>query len=228
MNGRIVKLEIPVHQAVQELLPWYVSGRLGTEETARVQEHLHTCSLCQEELEWQRQLRAASPPIMDGLDVDSALAKLLPRLDEAAAAQPAIAPPAPQVDAPARWWRSLATQAANEPHWLRWALAGQFAVIASLALLLAQPDAPRYQLLGASSQDSANLVVMFQPGTPENKLRRILQANGARLVDGPTVTDAYLLQVPTASRDEVLQRLRAEPDITLAEPLGGAPDGGHR
>jgi hypothetical protein len=224
MSGRIVKLEIPVHQAVQELLPWYVSGRLGTEETAKVQEHLHTCGLCQEELEWQRQLRAASPPIVDGLDVDSALAKLLPRLDEAAAPQPAEAPPAPQVDAPAHWWRR---PAANEPRWLRWALAAQFTVIAGLALLLVQPDTPRYQLLGASTQASANLVVMFQPGIPESKLRRILQANGARLVDGPTVTDAYLLQVPGASRDNVLQRLRAEPDITLAEPLDGGPDGGH-
>jgi hypothetical protein len=53
-----------------------------------------------------------------------------------------------------------------------------------------------------------------------------LQANGARLVGGPTETDAYLLAVPGDRRDQVLLRLRTEASIKLAEPLGGKGDGG--
>jgi hypothetical protein len=100
-------------------------------------------------------------------------------------------------------------------------------VIAGLLLLLARPAAPpRYELLGAAAQPQANLVVVFQPGTRESELRGILQANGARLVGGPTETDAYLLAVPGDKRDEILLRLRTEASIRLAEPLGGSGDGG--
>ena len=36
MNGRILKLEVPEHQAVQELLSWHASGRLAPDEAERV------------------------------------------------------------------------------------------------------------------------------------------------------------------------------------------------
>jgi tRNA A22 N-methylase len=64
-------------------------------------------------------------------------------------------------------------------------------------------------------------VVVFQPNTSERELRRILQARNARVVDGPTVTDAYLISVPDASRAQALQALRAESAVKLAEPLDG-------
>jgi hypothetical protein len=217
MSGRIVTLELPPHQAVQEQLPQYLSGRLNAEESAKLQQHLYTCTQCQAELDWQRQLRAASPPIMDGLNMEAALAKLLPRLDAAPVT------PHPAQNAQVSWWRRAA---ANETSWLRGALAAQFLVIAGLVLLLARPEAPHYQLLGATGQLNANLVVMFQPGLPEAELRRLLLANDARLVDGPTVTDAYLLAVPPAKRDLALRSLRAEPGIKLVEPLGSIAEGG--
>lgn len=214
MNGRIVSLDVAVHNAMQEQMPLYLSGRLDEAAAARLRQHLQTCALCREELEWQRELRSASPSLDAGLDMERALARLQPRLDEL-------------VDASAQqtlpWWRRAA---ANEPRWLRWALAGQCVVIAGLALLLLRPSPPRYELLGAAAQPQANLVVVFQPGTRESELRSILQANHARLVGGPTETDAYLLAVPGDQRDEVLLRLRTEANIKLAEPLGGSGDGG--
>ncbi len=215
MNGRIVNLDVAVHNAMQEQLPLYLSGRLDEAASAKLQQHLQSCALCQEELEWQRKLRSASPPLPEGLDMERALAKLTPRLQEAADA-PAEPPALP-------WWRRAA---ANEPRWLRWALGAQCLVIAGLALLLVRPaSAPRYTLLGTAGQTQANLVVVFQPGTRERELRGILQANQARLVGGPTETDAYLLAVPGDKRDAVLLRLRTEASIKLAEPLGGSGDG---
>ncbi|MTW14291.1 hypothetical protein GM658_27110 [Pseudoduganella eburnea] len=218
MNGRIVNLDVAVHNAMQEQMPLYLAGRLDEAASARLQQHLQSCALCQEELAWQRKLRSASPPLAEGLDMERALARLAPQLAETAAAPAAPAMPA------LPWWRRAA---ANEARWLRWALAAQCVLIAGLVLLLARPDAtPRYALLGSPAQAQANVVVVFQPGTRESELRGILQANGARLVGGPTETDAYLLAVPGGQRDQILLRLRTEASIKLAEPLGGKGDGG--
>ena len=60
--------------------------------------------------------------------------------------------------------------------------------------------------------------VTFRPDTPEAELRRIVRASGARIVGGPTVTDAWLVGAD-GRLDPVLARLRAEPAVTLAEPL---------
>ncbi len=65
-------------------------------------------------------------------------------------------------------------------------------------------------------------MVVFKPETAERELRRILQANGAHVVDGPTVTDAYLLSVPDPQQARA--RLRGEAAVALAETLdGGTP-----
>jgi hypothetical protein len=45
----------------------------------------------------------------------------------------------------------------------------------------------------ASRAGRARLAVVFRPDTPEHELRRIVRANGARIVGGPTTADAWLL-----------------------------------
>lgn len=217
MSGRIVNLEVAVHNAVQEQLPMYLAGRLDPAAAAKLELHLQSCAQCQEELEWQRMLKSASPPVCEGLDMERALARLAPQL-----AAPANAAPATAL---LPWWRRLA---ANEAHWMRWAVAAQFAMIAGLLLLLPRHAPSRYELLGSGATTQANLVVMFQPGTLESELRGILQANSARLVGGPTEADAYLLTVPDDRREQALARLRSDAHVKLAEPLGGSGDGGPR
>ncbi len=159
-------------------------------------------------------------------DMEAALARLLPRLDSRAPAAPAgLAAggrPAPlRWRAPA-WWRALSARRAPWAPWPPWtwsALAAQFVVIAGLAALLAERPAtpPAYRLLGNADTAGANLVVVFKPDTTERELRRLLRASQARVVDGPTVTDAYLLAVPDPQRARV--RLRAESAVVLAEAL---------
>ncbi|WP_332851646.1 zf-HC2 domain-containing protein [Duganella sp. S19_KUP01_CR8] len=235
-------MDIPAHQAVQELLPWHASGQLAPEEAQRVQEHLQTCAECRRELEWERELRAeaaASDALPEGVDMERALARLMPALGPQEHAAPAAQPsPAVGVDAGASinananvsvnvsagrvsWWRAAA---ANQPSWLRWTVAAQWVAIIGLGALLLRPDsepAP-YRVLGSAVSSGGNLVVIFQPDTTERELRRILQAQGARVVDGPTVTDAYLLNVPAAGRAQALQSLRADPAVKLAEALDGS------
>jgi hypothetical protein len=84
----------------------------------------------------------------------------------------------------------------------------------------------RYHALGAApAPASGNVVVMFRPDTREQDLRRTLNAAHARLVDGPTAADAYLLHVPSAERAAALVRLKGQADVVLAEPIdpGGPP-----
>ncbi|MBV6319561.1 zf-HC2 domain-containing protein [Duganella violaceipulchra] len=227
MNGRIFRMDIPAHQAVQELLPWHASGQLAPEEAQRVREHLQTCVECRRELEWERELRAeaaASDAMPEGVDMERALARLMPALGPQEHGGTPATLPSPVAGTSAgrvSWWR---TAAANQPSWLRWTMAAQWVAIIGLGALLLRPDnaAAPYRVLGSAVSSGGNLVVIFQPDTTERELRRILQAQGARVIDGPTVTDAYLLNVPAAGRERALQSLRADPAVRLAEALDGS------
>jgi anti-sigma factor RsiW len=219
MNGRVFRIDIPAHQAVQELLPWYAAGQLAPDEARRVHEHLQACAQCRQDLEWEHGVRAdaAQDPLPAGLDMEAALARLMPALGPQERAEAPLPTASP-------WWR---VAAANQPSWLRWAVAAQWVVIAGLGALLLRPAAEPgiYRALGSGAAATGNLVVVFQPNTTERELRRVLQAQNARVVDGPTVTDAYLLSVPAASRAQALKALRADAAVKLVEPLdgGGAP-----
>ena len=230
MNGRVFRLDIPEHQAVQELLPWYASAQLPADETRRVHAHLQGCAQCRHELEWEHGMRVdaamSADQLPQGVDMERALARLLPALGPQERINAPSAATAAPVDAAAAitpqrasWWRSAA---ANQSSWLRWAVAAQWVAIIGMGALLLRPDeTPAYHVLGAGPAAGGNMVVMFQPNTSERDLRHILQAQNARIVDGPTVTDAWLLNVPAERHAQVLKALRANAAVKLAEPLDG-------
>jgi hypothetical protein len=62
-------------------------------------------------------------------------------------------------------------------------------------------------------------VVVVEPTTTEAELRRILRDAGARIVDGPTQANAYVLDVPAMRQAQALQALRAEHALVLVERL---------
>lgn len=197
------------HRAAREALPWLLNGSLEGAELDAVQAHVRTCALCREELGQLRMLREAGlASAAPAIDPERALARMRTRLDAArpAAPRPGLLP---------RWRARLV---ANEPAWLRGALVAQAAVIAALLVALVRPgDGGAYHVLGAGARQDASLVVVFKPQTTESEMRRIARTSGVRIVDGPTVTDAYLVSATDATI--ALARLRAEPAVTLAEPL---------
>lgn len=215
MSGSIVHLNTDAHQTAQELLPWFVLGTLNREETALVQEHLNTCSQCQADLELQRKLQAVTPAPRVELDVNSAFAKLKPQLASVRQEQrtPGIEQRLEQLRQRARQW------------WMPWVIAVQTAALACLCVVVlhAQPEAAAptgpYHVLGAGLPGNGNVVVMFKPQTSEVELRRILRQADARLVDGPTVAGAYVLQVGDDKRARVLDALHREAAVTMAESL---------
>jgi hypothetical protein len=208
------------HRAAREALPWLLNGSLDSVERDAVQAHVQSCVVCREELEMLRALRrAGSLHPVPSFDPERALARMLPRIDDIATGPPqkGAAPGMLQ-----RWRERLA---ANDGTWLRRATLAQSAVIASLLVALIWPAAPgndAYHVLGASAHPQARLIVVFRPDTTERELRRILRSSGLRIVNGPTVTDAYLVNA-NGSAGAAVVRLRAEPAVLLAEPLG--PEG---
>jgi hypothetical protein len=94
------------------------------------------------------------------------------------------------------------------------------ATVAVLVVPVLKPAPAPYHTLGSAPPPATgNAIVIFRPDTSEQELRQTLNANGARLVDGPTAADAYVLHLPAERRDAVLVRLRADHDVVLAEPI---------
>jgi anti-sigma factor RsiW len=146
------------------------------------------------------------------------------------AQRPSLRPAAAPVRKPpasAGWFDAVRRGWGASPAWLGWAAAAQFAllVVAGAVILQGRIGAPtaQYHALGSAPQAAAaNLTVIFRPETPERSLREALGAARARIVGGPTEAGAYLLQTADAERAAALGRLRARPDVVMAEPLDPA------
>ncbi len=197
----VVPMEHDEHMAVQALLPWYARGQLGDEEMAQMQGHLLHCQACRDELATERPMQtllSTAGALPAQASAQAGLAKLHARMQ-------------------ARPGRAVA------PQWMPWALGLQGAALALLLglWLQARETEPAYRGLSAPGSRSvaADALVMFRPGTSEQQLRELLQAQGASIVAGPTETGAWLLRVDARG----LAALRASPAVALAEPLQPGP-----
>src|SRR5689334_23164327 len=208
MSGRVVKLDPAAHKVADALLPWFVNGTLDGDERAFVEEHVGECALCRQEVEWLRSLHAACVAGEASSGASSAFRKLRLRLE-----------------APRGRARGLSLRfRPRAPRWTHWVIGAQLALIAGLSTIWFQDgdQAARYRTLGAASVAGPSrgaLVVVFDPGASEAELRRVLREADARVVDGPTQSNAYILDVPSGRREQALRTLRAQRSVTLAEPL---------
>ena len=216
MTGRIIRLHGDPHQETQALLPWYVTGQLDASDQAQVEAHLGHCAECQAELKIERNLQLEIAAL--SLDAEHSWAQLRRR--------PEFKPPRRRSAASVGVWlkaagRDAARQWRSGAPGLRWAVAAQFLLILVLGVLvLPTARTARYHALGAAPIAAAgNAVVVFRPDTPERALREALEASHARVVDGPTSADAYVIHIPPAERAAALARLRRRGDIALAEPV---------
>lgn len=212
MNGRVLPLQGSEHTAVDALLPFYVNGTLQGEELDRVRQHVAACDACRREADWLR-------------DVFAACAAISP-LPNPALTTHADRMTARTVDGPPQRSHSpIVTGWRSTQPWVRTLVAAQLAALAVLTALLAADvtDQPSYRTLGADAHSAPNrdaIAVMFDPTITEAEMRRVLASARARIVDGPTATHAFVLEVPTAQLGEAIQKLRAERAVLFAEPLG--------
>ncbi|MEO8926343.1 MAG: zf-HC2 domain-containing protein [Caulobacteraceae bacterium] len=215
MMGRIVELHGDRHQEAQSLLPWYVTGQLDPSDQAQVEAHLLECPECQAELKTEHRLKSELADLP--FEIEHGWTRLRGRLDERRAdTAPGVLTwlGAARRDV-GRRWRAAAPG-------LGWALAAAQIVVFLLVGVSTLPSSQpaRYRTLGAApAPATGNVVVIFRPDTSEADLRATLKASHARLVDGPTAADAYVLHVPAGERLSALARLREKADIELAEPI---------
>ena len=211
MTGRVVPLNASEHAAIDALLPWYVNGTLRGDELGRVERHVAVCPACRREVDWLKDVFAACAAIAPLPDVPASLSGSAPTLGPSAR--------------PRTWRARVGDGLRSSPPWIRWLMAAQLAGMAILATLLTFDNGsePSYRTLGAVAQPTSageTIAVMFDPAITEAELRSVVRAIGARVVDGPTATHAYVLEVPAANAGLAVAKLRAEARVRLAEPLG--------
>jgi hypothetical protein len=76
----VIPLDRQNHEAVQALLPWYLTRRLEPGELALVERHLALCARCRADLAFERRLRDAMAALPSGDQAEQGLARLRPRL----------------------------------------------------------------------------------------------------------------------------------------------------
>ena len=212
--GKVIRLPRDPHRETELLLPWYAAGRLDGDERARVEAHLKGCARCRFELAREHRLGAevASLP----LDADLGWAAMLRRIEV--------------LDAPAPDRRSrLGVLIRAGAPWAGWAAAACVTLVlvgGALTLRPAAPAAP-YHTLSAPSAAAlvGNVIVVFRPDASEAAIARALAASHARIVDGPTGADAYVLRIPATERDAAVARLQRSTVVEMVEPLdlAGSP-----
>ena len=207
MKARVLALGGDEHRLAQELLPWFVNHTLGADEAAQVGAHVAQCSRCQADAAAQERLRSVAVDAGDpALPVEPAWVAMRARLDALPSEQPARAS--------VRSWRRFG---------LPFVVATQAAAIFVLAVawMGSLSRSETYRGLGGAPA-AANAHVVFRPAATEAQMRAALRGTGARIVGGPTVTDAYLLQLGDAG-PVALTRLREQPAVLRAESLQGEP-----
>lgn len=211
-----------VHEAMQELFPGLLAGTLAPAEAAACQQHLLTCQECRSELAWQRHLLQAEPALPAGLDMEAALARLMPQLGQDALPSGAVAPASKPAAAPrgSGWQAWLGWL--EQYRWQRWALAAQFAAIVVLALRITPLAPPSYQALGHGAANLPDLLVVFQPQAQQEQIQPLLRRYGAQIVGGPTVTGAYMLEVAPEQQAALLATLQTDPAVASAAALTAA------
>ena len=220
MSGQIVHLEPDPHVAVQRLLPWYLTGRLETAEHDAVETHLAQCPECRAELETERQWQLLQPGHGAQVDVEDGWARMRARLGGDVAPRPAATPVAPR--SRRRGWLPPAWPRLPARAWAAPALLSAALVAAIGVTLRPAPPVGDYHALAAPAETGATAVVRFRPDATEAQIRHGLKDSGARLVDGPTVSDAYVVRLPREHYAAALDKLRKEPGVALVEALESA------
>jgi len=226
--GRVIRFRGGRHREVQDLLPWFLAGRLDDDEQALVETHLSVCAECQAEVRFQRRL--GSEIAQMPLDVEQSWTLMRQRIEQEAQPRPAARPRAARERfTPPAWLGGGAMAGA-----LAWrssvplggaAMAGALLTLGVVWITNPLGQGDRYHALSAGpSASSGNVMVIFRPETPEKNLREAMRASHARLVGGPTDADAYVLSVAPDDRDAALASLRARADIVVAQPIDPGAD----
>jgi hypothetical protein len=220
MNANGVERVNAEHQAAWENLPWYVNGTLRGADLDRLERHVESCVACRGELRYLRELGGLVHAAEDfPLAAAASLSKVMDRIDAAEGGGEG-----------SRRSRRRPEPTRRAAPGIRVALIAQAAMILLLIGILAWSSrAPSAEFRTLSDPPAApaddgrpRLRLVFDPGTPELRIREILTPLGAEIVAGPTALGVYTVALPGpepggATVDDVLEGLREHAQIRFAE-----------
>lgn len=109
-----------------------------------------------------------------------------------------------------------------------WRIAAQLALVGALGVALAVWQAPgdradraQFRTLSDAARPSGpvNAIVMFAPGVDADTARTIAKGAGVSLIGKPNEAGMWKLSVPMGRRAAVLEMLRSNAKVSLAEPV---------
>jgi anti-sigma factor RsiW len=213
------------HRETWELLPWYVNGTLEGAELTAVRDHLADCEPCREEVMRCRDLAVAvqTSPASTWAPSREHLDRLLQRIDSLEERTSGLG-----------WGRTLHSWATSlrdmlwgGPPLMRWALAGQAALVVLLAGTVVWQAAgwgAAYRTLASPAErhrGQRQVRVVFADDATQAEMRAVLGRLKASIVSGPSPAGAYTIAVEGAP-DQVgaaVDTLRASGKVLLAEPV---------
>lgn len=108
-----------------------------------------------------------------------------------------------------------------------WRIAAQVLVVVGLGSTVVHwsnvrgPDEAPYRTLGDPVKPApGNAIIMFRSDIDDRQARDLIASMGSKVVGNPTAAGAYRVLIAANQRDAVLTRLRALPEVQLAEPVG--------
>jgi anti-sigma factor RsiW len=211
------------HDEAQQLLPWWVNGRLSAPDAARFAAHLNGCAECRADVEAERRIRSSlrqSPRVEYA--PQASFQKLWSRIEEVELDVPTRPPDDESMVRPAR--RSSTSR--------HWRIAAAVAMGVGVGLLFAAPwrmsptNLPATYTTasqpGPVSARSVQIRAVFSPAMTVDELTRIVRETRLAIVEGPSESGVYgLATVPrsAAAAQDALARLRADPRVRFAEPV---------
>lgn len=205
----------------QELLPWYLIGKLGRAESDAIDDMLKGSADLRDQLQTARSQQTAVMESNDNVGGPSAgnLTKLLQQIETTKQRRYVVA------NEPGFFERLLGSWAAPRP-------ALQFAFVAACALIIAQ-GVFLFQLGGFSSKPeggyatasdgaqsvapAASLIVSFRPDVTAQQLSQMLGEIGATVIDGPKPGQSFVLGLADdAAADAAIAKLQSRPDLVAS------------
>jgi Putative zinc-finger len=217
------------HQAIWELLPWYINDTLEDPERSRVAHHIAECQTCEEESARCRTvanvLRASDT--VAWTPSPERVARIMARIE----GNNDVSNRESRWLVIREWFEKLRLTFQEIPSSFRWALAAQTTVIVLLAAAIVLQLSVAPSLLYRTLSDAGGgpepwimqIQVVFADDMTEREIRTLLSTVGAAIVSGPSPMAVYTLALaaddhdPAALTREALAVLRAYPKVRLAE-----------
>jgi anti-sigma-K factor RskA len=204
-------------QDVEELLPWYVTGRVSREEARGIETALNTMPDLADKLaqvQREREAVARASEVVEPVPPET-LQRLLQQVEAT------------------RQWRVPRIEGQGEARtWLRGALhhnafwqaafAAACVVVVALGVRLYNPPDDSGLAGSIGKAGGATVTVRFQPAAAAADIASLLARLNASIVGGPATDGAYLVRVPAAQAAEIesaVSALASRKDLVLSAQL---------